>query len=366
MIGTPGKFRAKQRFGTFQLDKKNFSVGRINDSTSFTDTINTLNSGKKDLNIKISGLPEYITAEISPEILKPNQRGKLIITFNASEVKRYGPYNDKLFFKINDDKNSVPFSISAFVEKDFTTLTQEDKENAPNLVFLNNKINIGTIKKDVEYEAIVQIRNTGKSDLEIYNIFVIANMEVTDFSKKIKPGEMGSIHVNFVYKGNSSVVSKPVKVYSNDYKHFESICFINANLEPEKIVEFSITADELIKKLSQYSKVKTFTKNMKLQKNNNITIIDLRNNKLYENEHIPNAINIEYNSYAFNKLIPLFESKERTYILYSNDDKTSQKALKFFHNLNFKKVNYLKNGFTAWKRQNPKQKKESTLIKKSY
>ena len=186
MIGTPGKFRAKQRFGTFQLDKKNFSVGRINDSTSFTDTINTLNSGKKDLNIKISGLPEYITAEISPEILKPNQRGKLIITFNASEVKRYGPYNDKLFFKINDDKNSVPFSISAFVEKDFTTLTQEDKENAPNLVFLNNKINIGTIKKDVEYEAIVQIRNTGKSDLEIYNIFVIANMEVTDFSKKIK------------------------------------------------------------------------------------------------------------------------------------------------------------------------------------
>jgi len=358
----------KQRFGAYQLDKKNFSVGRIIDTKSFTDTIHTLNSGKVDLKVKINSLPDYVSAKIIPDILKPNAKGKLILTFDAAKVGKYGPVSNKLSFEINENKNSLPFSVSAFIEKDFSKLTQKEKENAPKLVFHQKRVNTGTIKKNTPIKASLNLKNNGKSDLEIYNIFTLPDIEIIDFPTNLRPGETGTIHLSFIHNANSKTFSKPVKVYSNDFKNFESIGFIIGNVEQKESDEFSISAKELQQKIRKNGKVQLFSKDMSLKKNNILTIIDLRNKKIFSKDHIPGAINIEYNSYEYKDLIPLFTRKEITYVLYSNDERISKKAMDYFWNLDFKNVLYLENGYKDWEKlQSNIHKKEKNIpqIKKS-
>jgi len=81
--------------------------------------------------------------------------------------------------------------------------------------------------------------------------------------------------------------------------------------------------------------------------NPDFVILDVRTPKEFAEEHIENAINIDYHSETFwdelNKL-----DKDKTYLIYCRSGARSAKALNIMEELNFREV-YNLGGIIAWK-----------------
>ena len=81
--------------------------------------------------------------------------------------------------------------------------------------------------------------------------------------------------------------------------------------------------------------------------NPNFVIIDVRTPKEFAQEHIENAINIDYNSETFRDELDRLD-KDNTYLIYCRSGARSGKALDMMKELNFREV-YNLGGIIDWK-----------------
>ena len=88
-----------------------------------------------------------------------------------------------------------------------------------------------------------------------------------------------------------------------------------------------------------------------IQKNKDsedFVIIDVRTPEEFANEHIENAINLDYYSEDFRDELDTLD-KERTYLIYCRSGKRSGNALKIMKELGLKKVFNMLGGIIQWK-----------------
>ncbi len=82
-----------------------------------------------------------------------------------------------------------------------------------------------------------------------------------------------------------------------------------------------------------------------IDKINGINIIDIRSIQSYNNNHIPNAINIPYEKLLIN--FREYLSSNQKYILYCQKGFTSKRLCQILNNYGYKTIN-LEGGYEEW------------------
>jgi rhodanese-related sulfurtransferase len=106
-----------------------------------------------------------------------------------------------------------------------------------------------------------------------------------------------------------------------------------------------ITAIQVIKDISVKEVYDLIGKN---KDNQDFIIIDVRTPQEFSNEHIGNALNLDYYSEKFRDELNKLD-KEKTYLIYCRSGNRSGKALSIMKELTFREVYNMLGGVIQWK-----------------
>ncbi|MHC1707103.1 MAG: DUF1573 domain-containing protein [Bacteroidales bacterium] len=207
--------------GSLIFDKDNIKMNYVKNTEIRKDTIRMKNVSGLNITLGLRTLPAYLSCNLHPDTLKPGMEGFIDISFNAAKKGDYGYCFENLNFITND--TSVPekyFFVMAYIEEDFSGLTQEQRDNAPKIKFEEESIDFGRIKTGSKFDYTYKFTNIGKSDLIIRKTKATCGCTATQPEKSIlKPGESSQILVKFDSSGLKGEQHKTVFVYCNDPRY---------------------------------------------------------------------------------------------------------------------------------------------------
>lgn len=105
---------------------------------------------------------------------------------------------------------------------------------------------------------------------------------------------------------------------------------------PEKHAVRTISPEDALKLMEKH------------QEDPNLMILDVRPENEFEVEHIPGAINLDYDGHQFRKKVEKID-KEKNYIIYCKSGVRGEYFMGIMKDLGFPKVYNILGGFVAWK-----------------
>lgn len=235
VIPKPLAMQDEYRFpiGNLKFSSSYIGFGKLYPTSHRDTSIKFINAGKDPVTIKFIGVPSCIRMDVQPATLKPNEKGIIKLSYDASKKNDWGFLIDYMSFSVNnklDQANRI--TVSSTIEEDFSKLTPAQIENAPKIKFENTNFNFGTISQGKKVEFEYQFKNDGKTDLQIRK--VITSCGCTTTSQKettIKPGASSTIKVSFDSSGKKGPQNKAVTVISNDPRSSSITLWIKGTVE---------------------------------------------------------------------------------------------------------------------------------------
>jgi hypothetical protein len=168
--------------------------------------------------LTFTNVPAHLSVKAVPAELKPNQKGRIEVTYDGNKQKEWGFVMDRIDLLINgkaDPNNRI--SVSATIEEDFSKLTPEQRANAPKASFNTNEFNFGTINEGEKKEFDFILTNNGKSDLIIRKVKASCGCTaVTPSETVIKPGKSTNVKTIFDSTGKPGKQNRTITVITND------------------------------------------------------------------------------------------------------------------------------------------------------
>lgn len=205
----------------FKKNENRIYFNDIKNTESKTDTIHYMNYSNKEVKLSFKYLPKHISVKIIPEIVKPKQKGIMVVAFDATKTKEYGYTYERLPLVINKDykfKNNI--TVNAIIVEDFTKLSKEQIAKAPIVKFRDTRFNFGSIEQGKNITHKYFFQNIGKSDLIVRKIKAGCGCTPYMTNKRyIKPGESSFLEVTFKSKGRRGRQHKFITFITNDPKN---------------------------------------------------------------------------------------------------------------------------------------------------
>lgn len=221
------------RIGDVLLDTGELLFDDVRIGHKYTKTISVVNIGEKPYSPKLMLLPSYLEVSCQPETLKQRQLGTISVTLDGDKLRTLGAglIETSVYLarfdgdKICDDTN-IPFS--AFVLPEVKKSSDTDLANAPKFFITATEWNIDTEKKKRKYTKIIEIGNSGKSDLVIEYLQVSGRMvSVSLSSKVIKPGELAKLRITVKPKYAKRSRSGRIYIVTNDPNNPKEVVKVN-------------------------------------------------------------------------------------------------------------------------------------------
>ncbi len=205
-----GDFRFKNTYAAF---------GRVYNNEIKTDTIEFIYFGKESVKIgyKNEGLQD-LSVKFVPETLKPQEKGLMLVTFNAKIRNDWGFVIDRFTLTQNDkDINGSLITVSASIEENFGALTEAQRANAPQIDLPDPNFDFGEIEEGQLIEKEFKFTNTGKADLIIRKIKPSCGCTTVEPADKIiQPSKTSSFKASVRTNGFSGKIAKSVTIITND------------------------------------------------------------------------------------------------------------------------------------------------------
>lgn len=203
--------------GDLRLKYNSQSMMTMTNKEQRTKEIPVFNSGDGSLKITFNNIPESVSATAVPSELGAKKEGMILITYDASKKNDFDYVRDWIYVTVNgknDSKNRI--MISAKIVEDFSTLSDEEINNAPKAVFPTTNYNFGTIREGETAEFDFVVENQGKSNLIIRKIKSSCGCTAAMPGKKIiAPGEKTVIAAKFNSRGKKGNNYKTITVVTN-------------------------------------------------------------------------------------------------------------------------------------------------------
>lgn len=216
-----------------RLTNNNVSLGKVFKGSAKSKEIEMVNTLQENASITFRNVPAYVTLDVIPEVLKPNEKGKILIHYDTEKNSSWGHNYSRMTIVVNEEyKPNNRLTISANIVEDFSKLTPEEKANAPRLEFEQAIYNYGTIKQGDVVNHDFIFTNTGKSDLIIRNVKAGCGCTAGKPEKNmLKPGESSLIKASFNSRGRKGSQSKSITVISNDPEKSMQILYLKGIIE---------------------------------------------------------------------------------------------------------------------------------------
>lgn len=222
-----------RQLGALRVKSNHISFGKMVQAESKTQELELVNDSDKPVNVGFRTVPNNLEAKVVPEIIPAKGRGKLIVTYNATNENAYGFVSQRIYLSLdgsNDYKSSVGISVT--IQEDFSNLTQEQIANAPVAVFAEKSFDFGAMNQGDKKEHTFSLVNNGKSDLIIRNVRSSCGCTAVAPAKKVIPaGESAPIKVTFDSRGKRGRQSKTITVITNDPKNTTTTLRISSDVK---------------------------------------------------------------------------------------------------------------------------------------
>ena len=164
----------------------------------------------------------YFINQVTLPTVKASEIGKFILAFDTKKTKLYGPIEETAYVVVDGKKNiSEPFklTVKADIVEDFSTLSLEDKQNAP-IIEVAETIDLGKVAAGKTEKKVFPIKNSGVNPLEIRRICSTDDHLRIKTPKAIKSGKKGAVAVDIDAKGlEPGAYTRQLLIISNDYEH---------------------------------------------------------------------------------------------------------------------------------------------------
>jgi hypothetical protein len=190
----------------------------ITSTMVMNDTIPVYNAWGQTMELSFKDLPPYVKAVAVPSSLLSKQEGKIVMTLNAVAKGSYGNIFESIRLYTNDTTTPEKrLILNANIKEDFSTLTPEQRANAPKLVFETEEFVFDTVAVGAKVEYGFVFSNGGKSDLIIRDVKASCGCTAINPEKTLlKPGESSKIGIVFNTTGRKGQQRKSVTVTAND------------------------------------------------------------------------------------------------------------------------------------------------------
>ena len=177
-------------------------------------------------------LPPYLSAEYYPEVLAGGRMGKIMLTLDSEKLRQMGLTQASIYLaremgdKVSDENEIV---VSSVLLPDFSSLSVEDRELAPNMVLSADTVDLGEMGRKRKKSATLTIQNTGKRNLEIRALQVFNKALAVELSNRnIGPGETAKLKVTVLARYLKKAKNRPrVLLITNDPAHSKEIITVN-------------------------------------------------------------------------------------------------------------------------------------------
>ena len=218
--------------GDLRLETNHFAFVNVYNDQIKKDTLKIYNSSDSKMVVSFTNVPSYLKLTVSSKELKPGEKAYIVGVYDGAKANDWGFISARVKVLINGQSGNRDYiTISAKVEEDFSKLTEEEKANAPKIVFDNNNFNFGETKSKDKIEHVFKFKNEGKRDLIIHKIRTTCGCTTVAPEKTvIKPGESSSFKAIFNPGSRKGTQRKSIHVITNDPKNPNVRLMITGNL----------------------------------------------------------------------------------------------------------------------------------------
>ncbi|HRZ96436.1 MAG TPA: DUF1573 domain-containing protein [Paludibacter sp.] len=159
--------------GDIKLKSKAVQMNNIEKGKSQVRVLEIKNTGNAAVKTSVQNLPAYLTAISSPEVLKPNETGKITFTLNTKNCAQWGPLTNDVYLVLNGQKkitNDFQIKVYGNIVENFSTMTLEQKQKAPILEMKDHSVNLGEMKPGEKKAVKIKIGNKGINTLEVRRV----------------------------------------------------------------------------------------------------------------------------------------------------------------------------------------------------
>jgi hypothetical protein len=221
--------------GSVRFESVQLAFTNIKKNAKKIRVMQVINTSDAPVKIEFDNLPAHLSLKVTPETLKPHEKGLVEGTYDATKNPAWGNVNDMIRIKLNGvPQENVYYYVSANLVEDFSNLSKEEMANAPVFKVASTTFDLGKIKGSTQNEVEFKFTNAGKSDLYVRHVRASCGCTAIQQGVQgaaIKPGESGSIKAVFNSGGYQGKVTKAIYVYVNDPLNSEVVLMLTADVE---------------------------------------------------------------------------------------------------------------------------------------
>jgi len=205
-----------------------FDFGKISAKEKVFHDFYVMNNGGDSLVIRdVRASCGCTVAKPEKSVLTPGETTKITVSFDPSGRRGH---QQKYVYVSSNDKNSpeLRFSFAADIEEE----NLAGKGAGPKIQLDFASHDFGEIPEGKIVDWTVNFKNVGQNVLEIQDVRTSCGCTAAVVSgKSIKPGESGSLKIEFDSTNKSGKISKTVSILSNDQENPDQTIVITANIK---------------------------------------------------------------------------------------------------------------------------------------
>ena len=177
-------------------------------------------------------LPAYLSAQYIPENVPAGKKGLIRLALDSDKLPQMGLNKTSVYFsrymgdKISEDNE---IQISAILLPDFSKMTEEEKENAPELYLAESSVDFGALTEKSKANHTIIVSNKGKSNLLFEQVQVFNKAVAVSLGNRVlKPGASTKLKISVTPKYLKREKGRPrVLLITNDPLHPKTVININ-------------------------------------------------------------------------------------------------------------------------------------------
>jgi len=208
------------KLGFLGLRMKKVSMGDVFDNEPKVKYLEFFNYAPQTLKAEDfrAKTPAYIQIQQVQDLVRPQERGLLKISYEAKLRSELGAVSDKIWINWGKaEEGKMELEVLADLFDYFSPISKERLDDVPQLMMSDKVIQLGEISSNAVQRRSVTLTNLGKENLEIRKVQGNCPCLITEYSKSILfPGESLELNLVFDPVGRKGIDQRNIYIFTND------------------------------------------------------------------------------------------------------------------------------------------------------
>ncbi len=180
-----------------KLERGSVLMGEIKKGALKTAFLKLYNAAHDSISPSVSGLPDYIKANIEPRKVAPGEQASFVFYFDSKKCPYYGVVSDTVYVSPDPLSSTLCYlPLTAIVNEDFSGLTPKELAKAPVARVADSTVDFGTLRGTEPVVRTVEVQNMGKTPLMLRRVYSADNgVSMTVDTDKVKPGKKVTVTI---------------------------------------------------------------------------------------------------------------------------------------------------------------------------